>query len=1095
MATDRSYSDRPMVGFLVPDPRLTYWAAESSLDEADPYPGEVVADQTSDLTITGSGTPETPGTIDLLAISSGVPGIEGAQFAWREDGDARYRGWDFPHVLTRFEAQVWGPSTNQGHRYPQCATSPSTGTIIVVNDLPNTAGGGERRRVAFRRRTSAGAWTSSSTVFEDDDPYTGGVQFMLKPDVIALPDGTFEIYSLTHNHQAESAQLVKHVSVDDGVTWTLTDRAALEVALNTSGSPRTFVNGLAVWQHGGQHLLVMTMQDVGGGSKLMKQWASRDGGATFEVVGDDFADARRPHVVAAGGRFIVSFVIEPSVGNDSLSSIVIGSAFSALSSLTETDIVDSASLAYENEGLAVDETGMVYALVRQNADTLLHVSKDFGATWVTSETSPGLLTGDAGIAPRRGSTCWWRGQLFYVANHDAGTGNHSLLVMQFGGYTDLCMPRLTALTPWWSVTQQTGYSHHWVAIDDPVTTDIWTVAAGGTGAPTFGEDGANSTHGAAATRTYTLGSPDSRAPCIARATLGGDGPGFHRLNMQVGNATNHWEAGLTYEPSSGNITLEELGSTPATIASTSVTANSVVEFMLGVAPPRPGTGDDGECSLWYRIRDAAGDDRQWTHVGESDTLDESGAGATQVEYLLDATTAAGYDLTAFEIGVSFGSPLVGTVNNQVPTELAGLKDEDVNPDNLRGRPFSSHPVYVHDGQFFSAVGVARGGDTWTSEPGHTYAAERVLPDIEPSPSRGFRSLTGGAKALAFQVDTGVDAHAMSDLWGIYLDKINFKNIKIELYQSSAWATLGTLALFDQMADDALGNVIVPSTTISYGDAFVLRRDEIRGGQWEQDELALSHVWEIAANGAGGTHNGAAAAELRTWIRIVPDGTDPGSGRKGYIWYPRALLLLHFAGSNTFEGIRITANPGGTDQEGASGDVRIGTAAMGPIQVMGWAPDETRAVARDLSGDVISKQPDGTTVREELFGQFKRVELSWVRPSRLTETQSDDVNDPDYVELYTTAGGEPVGHRYLAPTDFDGILSEVGRGPIVYCPFLEQQGADEGGANQFITLVRHRANGALYGRYTPSSYRLETITGSAERDEVVRTSVVTLEEEI
>jgi hypothetical protein len=218
------------------------------------------------------------------------------------------------------------------------------------------------------------------------------------------------------------------------------------------------------------------------------------------------------------------------------------------------------------------------------------------------------------------------------------------------------------------------------------------------------------------------------------------------------------------------------------------------------------------------------------------------------------------------------------------------------------------------------------------------------------------------------------------------------------------------------------------------------------------------------------------------------GTEPAASI-GEISYPRGTIIIHLNGANHIQRVRFTIDPLSALPSPSEGYWKIDSLSFGHVAVMGWAPDQTRATARDLSGDELINQRDGSTVRDLVAPQYRQVEFGWARIGRLTEFQN--LGDPDYITGSDHASAEPVASRYDSPLLFEGLLAEVGRTPVVYLPRIDR---GDGAGTESYRYVTNYANGAVYGRYVPQSYRLETVKGRPAESEYVRTSVITIVEE-
>ena len=219
-----------------------------------------------------------------------------------------------------------------------------------------------------------------------------------------------------------------------------------------------------------------------------------------------------------------------------------------------------------------------------------------------------------------------------------------------------------------------------------------------------------------------------------------------------------------------------------------------------------------------------------------------------------------------------------------------------------------------------------------------------------------------------------------------------------------------------------------------------------------------------------------------------DGTEPtGPANGAAVWYPRAFVDISLVGSRNVQGIRITVRPSGGSPAPYQGYYTIGTVAIGPISVFGWAPDNTRSVAREMADEIITESDGTRSLTKNGKIDRRRVEISWARASRATEIQGS--GSPNYVTSTTAAGAQPAATRFGTPVEFDGLLAEHGKRPLVYLPYLLRT------AVVSRCYTSHYCRGAVFGRVVNDTYRVETVAGTPEKSETIRTSVVTIEEEI
>jgi len=388
-----------------------------------------------------------------------------------------------------------------------------------------------------------------------------------------------------------------------------------------------------------------------------------------------------------------------------------------------------------------------------------------------------------------------------------------------------------------------------------------------------------------------------------------------------------------------------------------------------------------------------------------------------------------------------------------------------------------------------AAGYGKAGDTYTIVPAHTYSADKVLFHVLPSRLQGWRSATTtAAMALSFEL-SAADSHFGGDMFAAHFEGINFGLVKIEFYIGAVWVDQGTYALGEAYAFSVAGDTAYPVTggASSTGNVYV-QCNELVDGKLIWLAPAAPTIRTILRNTEGSFDVGPIDEKRPVIWFDGYTGAEP-VGAIGYVTYPRASVIIHLNGANHIQRVRFTIDPLSVFPVPPEGYWKIDSLSFGHVAVLGWTPDQTRALGRNLSGDVLINQRDGSTVRDLQSEQYRQVEFGWSRISRLTAYQN--MGDPDYVTGSDHASAEPVASRYDSPLLFEGLLAEVGRTPVVYLPRIDR---GDGQQTEAYEYHRNYCNGALYGRYVPESYRLESVKGRPAETEYVRTSVITIVEE-
>jgi hypothetical protein len=1059
MGTDRSDGDS-LQGFIVPDSRLSFWEDQSSnATQASPYPGSVAALRDTTAHLSASGTPENADTLQLYAVQGGMTGYDGARFVWREGTSGNYRGWDQPLTLADFEVPGFTASI-YGYRHPTVLAL-ADGRVIVAVDAP-TLSPIQAHRVQYAVRATDGTWSAWTTLHTEAVPSSLSADY-LYPRLVLRDGGVIELYHITYK---TSAAQVQRWTSTDGTTWSVDTKAALEAGVAVGSRE---VRGLKVCYGAGQWLAQLWTDDRSDATDIITIYASRDG-ATFESQGA-ITDESRPDCayMPVQGRFLT--VSRRIAATRSAEYREAGSAFS--SALTGAAAYSGqAGRQDDSLALAIADDGSAYVINRLDADTvwLRHITQSITAA--TPGSLGYFLDGDQESLSELAAS-FARGQLVVASNNDEGSPN-SVAVGWYGGYSDLTIPNYAGIqSPW-------GYS--WYPIDELDRGGIFTLAT--TGSPTNAAAGEfqSSTGSTGDSSTYTdltgyaLGNGltfQLRVKVNAVNTRFG---AYGYASSVLGNYRYGIEVRVVGGASNDTITLYD-AIAGTSIASATVTAGSTVEILAAVHT-------DADTRAWYRIVGASNEDRQWTALGNATglTQDNSSADRAKNGLVVFASPTGG----ASSYDVSIGSISLLRLGSVADTLIA----DPANPADLRGRVLIPREVYVHDGISVRAAGLVRGEDSWGIKPGYSYAIGHALPTNEPSPARGWRSTGTGSTTIAFQLSK-IDDEQIGPLLGIYLDRHNLNDLTVQIahgVSSPTWSTVATSDLaFGAVDYQRAGATVLPrSTTTGTESEFFCYRDELSGGYVRYQTNTVTR--QIVRNTEGSWISKSTRANDWPILQLQGvAGSDPSTGASTAtgltVHSRRALVLVHLPAADTqISGIRLTF--GGTYNP-PQGYWEIGTLAIGAVHVLGWRPDSTRSRVL-VPGEVLEAQADGSAYTRRQREDMRRIEIAWTRSSSTFESASQDL---DYVKARNDAAALPVAARWLGPQSFRGMLSEVGRGPIVYVPRIPW------GTASTSTLLHRYAGGAMLCRFVPDSYRIESVGTQLpeESGEVLRSSVITLEE--
>lgn len=1066
MGTDRTDASNRLMGLVLPMD-LEVWTEESTITEADPIPSAVIADRQSGVQLTASGTPAVSSTLEIKAQRGGVPDL-GATILHRVDGADDWLGWDSPVVVTSLRhiaADAVG--------YDEITMSTGRDAAVMVTQKSAVSGTGVLFTLdAWTRDDSDGTWTKVADIVT----VQGASGEDLHPWLVTLPDGTIECYYLIET--GPDLQVAKITSYDDGASWENGGQTLLEAAhdLSTGTAAR-----LRVASSGSQVLLLLQTDDS---FSTLHQYASKDGGHTFAYVGfieTDGADDIDYLIDLQFIRGLFRFIYWRDQGSSTsrLWYVTLGSAFTIASTESKVEIGNMSNTPGDKYGaLVADETGTLWALYEESVgtsdswDVLVAMSTDGGLTWST-----GTKCHRSDVAPIPGwqtlTARWYRGQVLIAHQDDA----QDLWGGTLGGWTNVPHPaRLHGLES--DPYQRAASFVSWYAADDAYPDDVgWAVSI--TGATVVTADGQMDVDGTILQNAiWTIDAGEDTNHAIMRWVLTPDSDDIVRGEVEVrppGAALVSFGIQVVTNESAGTIEAFDLGG--GSLGSDTLPSGDV-EILIGVNKTPGFAGATG--SAWFRDASGGAETRIFTALADAEALTDNGgtsSGDTQARFTVNETPGAtgAWSAEILELHVNLGSSADADVTlGSIGLGTRGWGDGMPEAD-LLGRPLSRSAVYLQDGQSVEGVGLARLGDTWTHDPGHTYAAANALPTVLATPRRGFRSLTADQQIVALK-RSDVDIPSRG-LVAVYVDGANVRGLEVELHTGGAWSS-EVAFLPATFAYESFGEAVIPDFASLSGDATWYDEDELAGDTFE---FANGDLRRISGNRAGAWGPSDQVTPILYLEGI--DGTEPTGTGTGRIWHRRYVVLLYLPSSTEWRGIRVTLDQAGTDDT-VDGYVEADVIAVGEVLVFGAGPDETRAVAREIGPKLVELE-NGTMGEATFREDRRRVEVSWARSIPILN-QAD--GSFDFVAAHVD-DGDPVGDLSDAPTLVDGIVKRHGRKPLVYLPDIPTI------SDPFVAHILHgRAGGAIYGRIANSSSRIETVRGHAERCEVVRTGVLTIVEE-
>ena len=1080
-------------GFLLPDRYVTSYDSSAVVGtgatQAGPKAGRPVLESTAstDLVLEATGTQTADSKLEVRTLQGGYPEPDGAGYVWRRDTSPAdtYRGWDTPIVVTGWEAAAWTSTLLGDKRYPTAVTTDDGDVVVVYTDRDTTVAGGVSYVYARIRAEATGVWGSELTVASNAG---SGYAY---PSIVKLPSGRLQVFYIVHGDNL--AQVSMSYSDDDGATWSLGARWVLPAAIDTSTYT---LQRLRVATSGEQHLLIVGMRDST--DARLVQYASDDGGSSFELI-EAFTtnNPTAPSVVYARGFFLVGYTESATIasGGGAAGFIArVASAFATVSSAAEVSLASiigggigggqlgSYYLTDTDGALSVDDDDVCYFWARSfrtgilgRAGILIR-STDYGATWeAVGSGDLGTGTGawwnidDTATHPTEFSVCHQHGRAVLVHNWDGDPSDEdwSVGAMYLGGYSTVTMPALDLLV---SGSSQVSWLRTYLPLDLPG--DVGFTKAT-TGSPSESLTAGKLAISGGLTELITYQWDGPSGPTVAEGII-------CRLRIDVASGTIDWV--VHNDDGSNDYVLEvRIGTTSIVLRD----KNAVSE--LASATSLSGSYDilvgmqDSNAVVWYReVTTDVTEDRKWVLLHAATSLSDGGGTLSTHRWKFGkARTGFAASASIYEHHITYDE-YAGS----------GLGADLTRPEDLRPRSYSAgSSVYVADGVSLRATdGPTLAGDTWGVDTAYRYPVDAVLPSHSPSPRVTWRSTnTPGDMELVFTRDATLRPLLGGYGLAVYIDGANFPEFKVAA-KAGTWSELADVSLAQTVAFETKGSTVRPRTTSAGVTGYYLAEDQLAGSHFYFP--SSGDVRRIAGNSAGYWSHGAIDEQRAILFLEDCDGGEDAAGDAGQIWFARALVVIApNSDSVDYEAVRIEIDDGNTAPDPSVGYYELGTVAIGHLVALDdydWGYSTERTAYVD-----VSEYGDGT-IRTRRRGPSRRTyRISYGEGVDVTSARGGS-NAPDYVRLSSASGAPPVASTDVTPLLLDGLLDALdgADSPVVFCPRLPVQ---SGSGIQVETLLWDRAGGALYGRITSSSVRLESVVGDDYEDELYRVATIEVTE--
>jgi hypothetical protein len=1090
-------------GLVLPDPRIDYDAysePSSTLTQAGPQPGQAIATTDTSAVIIATGTQSAGGKLDVYAQTAGMPGLGGASILWRSDGDARYRGWEVPQIIT---GHSWAAFTTTLSYADPCILRLADDGLVIAFENTATA------QVLLRRRAAtATSWTSEVVYTHPGGVYASGA----RPCMVQLPSGRVLLF-----HTVEIGATVNvgmRYSDDSGDTWTAGQLFCLPTAISTATAA---IRRMKVAYLAGQIVLFLDIRDTSTAYyRRLAQYASADLGSTFSLVAqlDGTSEANHaafPDVAVVGDTLVLTYIRQET--HATFGALVrpfarrLGSAFALFTSASEVRMQNASNpmgwgtyaggdITSGDMAVCADDVGRAYAYGRDRTalgydDIAVRYTDDAGASWAgpgssSHQTTKAMLwRGEVATSnPQALSATFQRGRVALAHQSDCVLLGRepSVGVIFAGGWGAHSLPSLTG-----PITHDTmvAWERTWLPWDVPdALSTTWTYASAGAPTIALTANGMEVSGGLADSATWTATPTGTMAQGVIAEVWVAVTNGTATLEVRAGVAGPDSFRAAVRVTATTIVLRDEEGAVDLATINTAEGATGVwVRLAVGCGAV---SGNNGRCAAYY-APGSRGDseDREWVEIGTSTALVQ---GTDTTHRVLFRSATAGVAINQTWRFAGFTSDVYAGPGTNTTSAYSGNYQGD-----LLGRDLAAQSFYVADGlRLRGADGPAFRADAWDIDATYRYPVRAVFPDQEPSPRKTWRSTGTASDAVIAVRLTSVVADtspALSLARVLYLGGINFRTATLEgLNAAGIWVTIASIdAATGQtgLAYTRYDTVVVASYDsvfpVSSGISRYLTADELYGARISFAGGTV--VKRIERSTPGVWPGGPLATAAPTRLVLSSSSGVPASAKDAAVIMPNVAVVINDTTGTRYTGYRLRIPA----QTTAEGYFEMGVMYLGYLHAFGQQYSANRS--QDISPAYELTEGRGGTRRVQTTGPARRaVEIAWdegVDASRLAST-----ND-DYVEAHVGTGA------IASPSDVVpsmlGLMSQLGGAatPVVYLP---QVPVLSGG-----TTVAHIVAPPLmlYGRIRTETLRQDTIQGNEYETpgEVYRLARVRMEEEL
>lgn len=1086
-------------GFMVPHPLgdENTWDSESSFTQQGNVAGDPVPQQDSDLVVQARGEQATGSDLQIVTRVGGYPG-KGAKFTWRNNVDSTSieYGRDAALALSGLDIIAFTNLTTVGYLYPR-AVALDTGRLVVVytNIQPLV----QNIKVKYREEstdTYSSAYTVSST-------FTVSSTHPPLADICKLADGSLliAIYVLAADASSSTdyqAQIKTYRSIDDGETWSLLSKAALNESITIGTTGDTYkIKKLRVRALGGQILLMLESEYNNSGLLInqnrLHQYGSIDGGSSFDRVTAD-ADINTNFfsidLDVLNGEFVLAYIASTT----SAQYITLPHAFfsahklkaaSAYSTITTDTIATEVVKKLTDGELAmwVDNQTIqvaVYADLSSNLISMLQSTdgKNFyymgGGTAARSKIFE-ITDTSADPLPANFSGCAVAGRNVLLTNWESTSSStdNSLYALYLGGYSNVTLP----------YRNRDFYSYAklcWSQIYAPIVlpSTISSISVSGTGTETITAGGlelssVNTNPTGHIFYTISDGSLTHylfgtvcrvRVDPTALGSINGLIQGRRSIILKTGDNTDQYAVRIQISPT--QIAVYDLNG--AQIGST-VTHGFTggIEILACIF--------EDEFNSYYRENDTDSR-RKYIALANTSALTTGGAGFNDTSVSWgheDKPSGAGTMTSTFkEVCVSFG--------NNTGFKLLSF----INPTDLDMIPYptAGQLQYVNQGVSIStADGTARYEDEYQIKTRYIHGWANAWYQNRPTPRLAWRSeaVTSGAIAqqtIAISLDgstsPATEALGNSSI-AVHLNNINFQTFEIEKYTGSSWSTIGTFDTGISFPYDAIGRSIKVRDTAGTTGKYI-KYDECRNWSVKLVADAATEYAKVTQNTEGALVD---FANSKSPEFLLDAAAPTGTSRTATLIPNKATVIINL-GSANIKALRLKI----PSQETADKYFKIGLIQIGALVIPGQQYSRGRTI-NITANTTLDSTLDGIYYSNNLAPSRRRFRIAWTDAVDIRSLQGD-ATAPDYWKI--RAADRPIAVQGDVPDLMLGLVNRLQGSvhPLLYLPSIEPT-TD---ATILFTRDDEHALCILDGDVT-----IDNLIGDELIDEAFRVATISLEE--